>query len=192
MVKSSLAFLQPPVSSAKTKREMETNTRSEQTQSFLGNQNLQDGNSRADKAPSLWLSNGTVGIHQVVKEVKLIAQAKGVHIHQYLDDWLLRAPSKEICLQHTQILLTLCQDLGWVVNLEKSELHPQQDFNFVGYRFDLVNSRVLPTQDRWNTLQEKLKLKLIRNRPSCTVRQFMSLIGLLAATENRCGLFVFI
>ena len=32
--------------------------------------------------------------------------------------------------------------------MKKSELTPQQVFNFVGYRFDLLTSRVLPTQER--------------------------------------------
>ena len=112
-----------------------------------------------------------------------MAQAKGIRIHQYLDDWLLRVPSPETCLQHTQTLLALCQQLGWVVNMKKSELTPQQVFNFVGYRFDLVTGRVLPTQDRWTALQEKLKF--IKNLKGCTVRQFMSLIGLLTATEKQ-------
>ena len=112
-----------------------------------------------------------------------MAQARGIWIHQYLDDWLLRALCPETCLQHTQTLLALCQQLGWVVNMKKSELVPQQVFNFVGYWFDLVSGRVLPTQDRWMVLREKLIL--IKNRSSCTVRQFMSLIGLLTATEKQ-------
>ena len=112
-----------------------------------------------------------------------MAQARGIRIHQYLDDWLLRAPSPEICLQHTQTLLDLCRKLGWVVNMAKSELVPTQVFNFVGYRFNLISGRVLPTQDRWQVLQEKLRF--IKDRPRCTVRQFMSLIGLLTATEKQ-------
>ena len=112
-----------------------------------------------------------------------MAQARGIRIQQYLDDWLLRAPSPEICLQHTQTLLALCQQLGWVVNMTKSELVPKQVFNFVGYRFDLVTGRVLPTQDWWEALREKLRF--IKNLHSYTVRQFMSLIGLLTATEKQ-------
>ena len=49
-----------------------------------------------------------------------MAQARGIRIHQYLDDWLLRAPCQETCLQHTRTLLALCQNLGWVINLKKS------------------------------------------------------------------------
>ena len=56
----------------------------------------------------------------VAKEVKLMAIHNGIRIHQYLDDWLVRARSHHICLQHTQILVKMCQDLGWLVNGEKS------------------------------------------------------------------------
>ena len=112
-----------------------------------------------------------------------MAQAKGIRIHQYLDDWLLRTPSQATCLHHTRILLALCQELGWLVNMQKSELVPQQVFNFVGYQFDLLTGRVLPTEERWSTLKQKILF--IRNRDSCTVRQFMSLIGLLTATEKQ-------
>ena len=132
------------------------------------------------------LATAPVEFTKVTKEVKLMAQAKGIRIHQYLDDWLLRARSRETCLQHTQTLLALCQKLGWVVNLKKSELVPQQVFNFVGYRFDLIKGRVLPAQDRWRALQEKLKS--IMSKDSCTVRQFMSLVGLLTATEKQVWL----
>ena len=31
----------------------------------------------------------------------------------------------------------MCQQLGWRMNLEKSELEPNQDFDFVGYQFRL-------------------------------------------------------
>ena len=129
------------------------------------------------------LATAPVEFTKVVKEVKLMAQARGIRIHQYLDDWLLRAPSPEICLQHTQTLLALCKQLGWVVNMTKSELVPKQVFNFVGYRFVLITGRVLPTQDRWEALQ--VKVRFIKGRHNCTVRQFMSLIGLLTATEKQ-------
>ena len=59
------------------------------------------------------LATAPLEFTKIVKEVKLMAQARGIRIHQYLDDWLLRAPSPEICLQHTQTLLDLCRELGW-------------------------------------------------------------------------------
>ena len=111
---------------------------------------------------------------------------KGIRIPQYLDDWLVRARSHLVCLQHTQDLVKMCQKLGWLVNLEKSELEPKQVFNFVGYQFDLKSGRVRPTPDQWQNLQEKI-LKIL-SLPTCPVQQFISLIGLLTATEKQIHL----
>ena len=67
----------------------------------------------------------------------------------------------------------MCQELGWLVNIEKSELDPRQVFDFVGYQFDLKSGRVRPTPDRWQTLQQKIQTLL--SRPACLVRQFIVL-----------------
>ena len=66
------------------------------------------------------------------------------------------------------------------------KLEPKQVFDFVGYQFDLRSGRVRPTPDRWQNLQEKLQSLL--SLPACPVRQFMSLIGLLTATEKQVHL----
>ena len=138
------------------------------------------------KALPFGLSTAPLEFTVITKEVKLMAIHQGIRIHQYLDDWLVRARSQQICLQHTQILVKMCQDLGWLVNLEKSELEPKQVFDFVGYQFDLRSGRVRPTPDRWQSLQDKIKTLLLL--PACPVRQFMSLIGLLTATEKQVHL----
>ena len=67
--------------------------------------------------------------------------------------------------------------------MQKSELIPQQVFNLVSYRFNLLTSRVLPSQEKWLALQQKLSV--IKSKNSWTVRQFMSLIGLLTAMEKQ-------
>ena len=115
-----------------------------------------------------------------------MALQKGISIHQYLDDWLVGATSHQICLQHTQTLVALCRELGWLVNKEKSELDPKQVFNFVGYQFDLREGKVRPTPEHWQTLTDKILS--ILSGPVCPVRQFMSLIGLLKATEKQVHL----
>ena len=129
--------------------------------------------------------NSTLGVHCSRKGGETDGH-KGIRIHQYLDDWLVRAGSHQVCLQHTQELVKTCQELGWLVNLDKSELEPKQIFDFVGYQFNLKAGRVRPTPDRWQNLQEKISE--ILSRPTCPVRQFMSLIGLLTATEKQVHL----
>ena len=138
------------------------------------------------KALPFGLSTAPLEFTVIAKEVKLMAGHKGIRIHQYLDDWLVRAKSRSTCLQHTLTLVEICQKLGWLVNAEKSELEPKQVFNFVGYQFDLRSGRVRPTPDRWQSLQDKIRALLLL--PTCPVRQFMSLIGLLTATEKQVHL----
>ena len=111
---------------------------------------------------------------------------KGIRIHQYLDNWLVRARSQLVSLHHTQDLVKMCQQLGWLVNLEKSELEPKQVFNFVGYQFDLRSSQVRPTPDCCQNVQENILTLL--SLPACPVQQFMSLIGLLTPTEKQIHL----
>ena len=101
------------------------------------------------KALPFGLSTAPMEFTVVAKEVKLMALQRGIRIHQYLDDWLVRATSHQTCLQHTQTLVALCRELGWLVNKEKSELDPKQVFNFVGYQFNLKEGKVRPTPECW-------------------------------------------
>ena len=87
---------------------------------------------------------------RVVKEVKFIALSQGVRIHQYLDDWLVRAKDPDSCARDVQKLVNLVEKLGWIVNLKKSELSPTQDLEFLGYRFNLREGLVYPNQKKLN------------------------------------------
>ena len=116
----------------------------------------------------------------IVKEVKLMALSRGIRLHQYLDDWLIRAQSQEEAQINTQAVVDLTQSLGRKKNQEKSKLKPTQVF-FVGYEYQLDSALVKPTQERWLKLQD-LILRL-KSKHVLTARCLMSLIGLLASTE---------
>ena len=118
----------------------------------------------------------------VVKEVKLIALSRGLKLHQYLDDWLIRSQSQEEAQVNTQAVVDLTQSLGWIINQEKSELKPTQLFSFVGYEYHLDSALVKPTQERWLKLQD-LILRL-KSKHVLTAKCLMSLIGLLVSTEK--------
>ena len=144
------------------------------------------GQSYQFKAVPFGLSTAPMEFTVVAQKVKLMALQRGIRIHQYLDDWLVRATSHQTCLQHTQNLVALCRELGWLVNKEKSELDPKQVFNFVGYQFHLREGKVRPTPERWQTLADKI-LSILSSQV-CPVWQFMSLIGLLTGTEKQVHL----
>ena len=114
----------------------------------------------------------------IVKEVKLMALSRAVRLHQYLDDWLIRAQSQKEAQVNTQTAVDLTQSLWWIINQEKSELKPTQVFSFVGYEYHLDSALVKPTQERWLKLQD-LILRL-KSKHVLTARCLMSLTGLLA------------
>ena len=62
----------------------------------------------------------------------------GVRMLRYLDDWLILASSWDQ-------VLSLCQELGIVVNLEKSTLLLSQEIVYLGIRIDLQTFRALAT-----------------------------------------------
>ena len=62
------------------------------------------------KALPVGLSTAAMEFTIVANEVKLLAMKQGIRIHQYLDDWLVRARSHQTCLQHTQTLVTLVEN----------------------------------------------------------------------------------
>ena len=51
-----------------------------------------------------------------------LLRSQGIQVHAYLDDWIIRATSKEQSLNHTQHVLQLLQSLGWAINWAKSML----------------------------------------------------------------------
>ena len=71
----------------------------------------------------------------IVKEVKLMALSRGLRIHQFLGDWLIRSQSQEEAQVNTQAVVDLTQSLG-VDNKKKkkSELKPTQVFFVHGLR----------------------------------------------------------
>ena len=72
----------------------------------------------------------------IVKEVKLMALTRGIRLHQYLDDWLIRAQVQgRSTSEHSDSGRS--ESLGWIINQEKSELKPSQVFSFVGYEYHL-------------------------------------------------------
>ena len=119
---------------------------------------------------------------RVVKEVKFIALSQGVRIHQYLDDWLVRAKDQDSCARDVQKLITLVEKLGWIVNVKKSELNPTQDLEFLGYRFNLREGLVYPNQKKLDKL--KILAVSILQGHKTSPRKLMSLIGVMASMEK--------
>ena len=127
-------------------------------------------------SPSPWLFT------MIAQGVKVISQKHGLILHQYLDDWVVRAQSRDLLVTQTRWLLNLCHHLGFQVNYKKSELIPFQEFNFVGYHYNTIAHKVFPTEKRIKTIQD-VGAQFLRSDPN-SAQQWASLLGLLSSTEK--------
>jgi hypothetical protein len=119
---------------------------------------------------------------RVVTPVKGIAHRMGIHMNQYLDDWIVKGASKEEVEKKTDFILWLTEAMGFLVNRSKSELVPAQDLVYLGYHFHLDKWIVRPTEERWEKIQKSISQFLSVRAPPA--RQWLQVIGLLASTEK--------
>ena len=64
------------------------------------------------------------------------AHRRDMRLLHYLDDWLVVAELRDLLLQHQDLLLQLCDDLGIVMNWEKSDLQPFTRLQYLGMLID--------------------------------------------------------
>ena len=125
-----------------------------------------------------WLATASWVFTMIVKEVKLMALTRGIRLHQYLNDWLIRAQSQEEA--HS--------DIGGPFSVllvnNKSEVRTKTHSSvfLCGLR---IPSRFSPckTHSRQMAQLQDLILQL-KPKHVLTARCLMSLIGLLTSTEK--------
>ncbi len=63
-------------------------------------------------------------------------QLQGIHIMNYIDDWLILAPSHQLAVRHRDVVLAHMKELGLRLNAKKSVLSPPQRTTFLGMVWD--------------------------------------------------------
>ena len=141
-----------------------------------------DGVAYQYKALPAGLSTAPWAFTRVISVIKAFLHRMGINLHQYIDDWLIRALTHQLCLAHTGTAMFLTRMLGFIPHMEKSQLDPVQIFLFLGYLFNLILGMVMPTQERWVKIQHIVRL--FCQSTSLPARMWQRLLGLLAATER--------
>ena len=180
-------LFQPASFGPRNQQQMETYTRSEQSQQIPQGRKIQNGDIKND--PNLPTDRGLGDIHRFqgcllpyprtkpIKEISEIScsgqnipvqsttiwpvhSSLGVHCSDqrgqtngfaegYKNPPILRrlVGPGQIPPNLSPAYTNISKHLGWIVNMEKSELDPKQVFDFVGYQFDLKEGKVRPTLD---------------------------------------------
>ena len=85
---------------------------------------------------------------RVMAPVSSILHSLGVRLRRYLDNWLIQVSSREAVLQALSVVLSLCQELGIVVNPETSNFVPSQQVQYLGTILDSVSFSASPSLQR--------------------------------------------
>jgi len=119
---------------------------------------------------------------QVMAELKVMVHNQNILMYLYLDDWLVQVARFQLGLRQSKYLVELCTRLGLLVNLEKSELVPTQDFGFIGARFNLQVSRVFPLDK--NIDKVHLIVSTFLQSRYQTAATWQSLLGVLTSQQK--------
>ena len=107
---------------------------------------------------------------------------KAISLFPYLDDWLSRNQNRRLLLQHRQFIIHLISALGLIINQDKSDLIPSEDFVFIGMEFHTLQNVVRVPKDRVPPLLQLINFFL--QLKTVTARQFLSLLGKLNAAAD--------
>ena len=119
---------------------------------------------------------------KILKPVLAYAHLHRVKLHMYLDDWLLNPGTHQEALEQTSWLKSLCQKLGLVLNLEKSDLIPSQVSTYLGIELDTSVGLARPSHKRltnWLSVAEGFTAQ--QSPPAV---QWLQVLGHLVSLET--------
>jgi hypothetical protein len=80
---------------------------------------------------------------EILKAVMAFVRKQGVRFIIYLDDILIMNESREGASADLEMIMRLLQDLGFIINIEKSILDPTQKIEFLGILINYIKFNLL-------------------------------------------------
>nr|CAH7718932.1 unnamed protein product [Callosobruchus chinensis] len=114
---------------------------------------------------------------KLLKPVNFKLRSLGFESVNYLDDYFLLGKSEEECLRNVVETVKILCELGFIVNFPKSNLLPQKQCIFLGFKWNSSDLTVRPTENKLKKVQRSINR--IVHKQSVKIRQFAKLIGLI-------------
>ena len=116
---------------------------------------------------------------KILKIVVNLLRSRGFTSVIYLDDILIIDKDFYKCQQNIRETINLLESLGFIIRYKKSNLRPSTRSSYLGFILDSETLTVELTKKKINNL--KKKLKIIKRKSSCKIREFAKIIGQLIA-----------
>ena len=118
---------------------------------------------------------------KVLKPVIANMRQRGIRCLIYIDDLIIVASSKMECNEQAAFAVQLLTDLGFNVNMKKSNLVPKTRVEFLGFVLDSLRMELfLPEKKKEDILQRIRNLLMSRQ---ILVRQISSMVGLMQSAK---------
>ncbi|XP_077862457.1 uncharacterized protein LOC144344249 [Saccoglossus kowalevskii] len=119
---------------------------------------------------------------KVLRTVVALLHKNAADVNPYLDDWLIKSQNRNLICQSTERTVSLLLKLGFLINMEKSELIPTQKIVFLGMELDAEKGMIRPAQHRIDNVQNMIQSFL--KQKQATLRQVMRLVGMLTSMRG--------
>ena len=114
---------------------------------------------------------------RLLKPVAAFLRKRGIRLIIYLDDILLIGSSIKETSLFTEMTMSLLESLGFIINKEKSVLHPTQTFIFLGFIICSVNMTLTLPPDKVTKLRSQRHQLLTKEK--VTLHSVARILGTL-------------
>lgn len=101
---------------------------------------------------------------KLLKPVCTYLRINNIIMTCYLNDSIYFHKSKRQCEENVKFATTLLQDLGFVINLEKSHLKPSQSCQYLGFILESKNLTLAVPQQKQIAILDKIKTYQVKTQ----------------------------
>ena len=118
---------------------------------------------------------------RITQPIVSFLHQRGIDFDPYIDDCFMAAHQRPLLLRQRDFTLSLLQQLGWIINEEKSQLTPARRLVFIGGLFLTDQDLLTVPLDRWNKIQAAVQRGL---KQPLKLREWQSILGLLTSAQD--------
>ena len=123
---------------------------------------------------------------KVMGETLKIMRTEMILVKGYIDDWIFQNFVKVLLREQTVWAVLLTTEMGWIINLVKSELWPKQIIQYCGVLYNFIMGKAFVPLGRIEAL-ESLVLAILKGN-GASARQWARLLGQMGSMVNQIQL----